>query len=153
MRLSSAVLLPALALSALVACGGDDPPDDAASTTSATPTTEESSPAPSAPGSAPTSGSPGAASPGQVPVPAPGSCQPVPESADGRYVVADAGEITLRLENGGLQVNVSSSNGWGTSVNSGNDEVDVEFRRGDEELDFEADLENGRLVIQICADD
>ncbi len=160
MRLSPAALLPVLALSVLVGCGGDDEPDEAAATTSASPSAEDSTPSSAPPSSTPpttsgppdASGSPGAASPGQVPRPAPGTCEPVAESADGRYVVADAGEIVLRMENGGLSLNVSSSNGWGTSVTSGGDEADVEFRRGEEELEFEADLENGRLVLKICAD-
>jgi hypothetical protein len=161
MRLSSAAILPVLALSFLAGCGGDDEPADAATTTSAPATTEDSTPSsappttsgtPDASGSPGPSGSPGAASPGQVPRPAAGTCEPVAESADGRYVVADAGEITLRLENGSLSLNVSSSNGWGTSVSSGGDEADVDFRRGEEELEFEADLEDGRLVIKICAD-
>jgi hypothetical protein len=157
MHLSPAALLTVLALSVLVACGGDDDDrEDTAATTSAAPTSEESSPssAPSSPSDSPdASGSPGAASPGQVPRPQPGSCEPVAESADGRYVVADAGEITLRMEDGTLRLNVSSSNGWSTSVHSENSEADVEFRQGDDELDFEAELEGGRLVLQICDDD
>lgn len=157
MRLSPAVLLPVLALSVLVACGGDDEPESAAASTSSSPTSEESSPstAPSTPSDSPGApGSQGAVNPGKVlPRPAPGTCEPVAESADGRYVVADAGEITLRMEDGTLRLNVSSANGWGTSVRSENSEADVEFRRGADELDFEAELEGGRLVLRICADD
>ncbi len=157
MRLSPAALLPVLALSVLVACGGDDDErEDAAASTSASPTSEEGSPSsapPSASDSPDPSGSPGAASPGQVPRPQPGSCEPVAESADGRYVVVDAGEITLRMEEGMLRLNVSSSNGWSTSVHSENSEAEVEFRQGDDELDFEAEIEDGRLVLQICDDD
>jgi hypothetical protein len=70
-----------------------------------------------------------------------------------RYVVVDAGEITLRMADGNLQLNVSSSNGWSTSVHSENSEADVEFRQGDDDLDFEAEIEDGRLVLQICDDD
>lgn len=158
MRSFPVVLLPLLALPVLVACGTDDEPDGTAATTSAAPSPEESSPG--APPSSPSSSSPpaapdppGAASPGQVPRPEPGGCEPVAESADGRYVVADAGEVLLRAEDGGLSVTVSTSNGWGTSVNSGDDGADVEFRRGEDELELEADLENGRLVIRICAGD
>lgn len=153
MRSFPAVLLPVVVLFALVSCSGSEQPDDAAASTSARPS-GQSSPS-SAPGtSSPPSASdpPGGASPGQVPRPDPGSCEPVPESSDGRYVVADAGEITLRLGTGALQLEVSSSGGWSTSVDSDDDEADVEFRRGDDELDFRADLENGRLVLQICDD-
>ncbi len=154
MRLTPAAVLPVLALSVLVACGGDDEPESAAASTSSSPTSEESSPssAPPSPSDSPdASGSPGEENPGKVPTrPAPGTCEPVPESADGRYLVADAGEITLRMEDGTLRLNVSSSNGWSTSVHSENSKADVEFRRGDDELDFEAELEGGRLVLQIC---
>jgi hypothetical protein len=87
-----------------------------------------------------------------VPRPAPGTCAPVAESPDGVYEIADAGRITLRMESGSLQLQVSSSNGWGTSVHSGNGEAEVEFRRGEDELDFTAHFEGGRLVLQICAD-
>jgi hypothetical protein len=157
MRSLPVVLLPLLALPVLVACGADDEPAQAASTTSAAPSTEGTSPSasPSSPDSSSPPGAtdpPGAASPGQVPRPGPGSCEPVAESADGRYVVADAGEVLLRAEHGGLALNVSTSNGWGTSVHSGNGEAEVEFRRGEDELDFTAHFEGGRLVLQICAD-
>jgi hypothetical protein len=157
MRSYPVVLLPLLALPVLAACGGDDDgPDETAATTTAAPSTEESSPSaspsspdPSSPPAA--TDSPGAAGPGQVPRPGPGSCEPVAESADGRYVVADAGEVLLRAGDGGLSVNVSTSNGWGTKVNTDDGGADVEFRRDADELEFEADLENGRLVIRICA--
>ena len=164
MRSFPAVLLPLLALTALVACSDDEQPGDAATTASPAPTSEESSPrttpgpSPGPPSPGPSSppgatDSPGAASPGQVPRPAPGSCEPVPESADGRYVVADAGEVTLQLADGGLQLSVSSSNGWGTSVHSEDDEAAVEFSRDGEELDFEAGRQGGRVVLRICDDD
>jgi hypothetical protein len=158
MRSYPVVLLPLFVLPVLVACSDDDGPGAAATTTSAAPSTEESSPSasPSSPGSSSppvATDPPGAASPGQVPRPGPGSCEPVAESADGRYVVADAGEVLLSTEGGGLSVNVSTSNGWGTSVRTDDGGADVEFRRGEEELEFEAELENGVLVIRICAGD
>lgn len=155
-KLLPVLALPVLAVPVLSGCGGDDDPQDAAATSSTAATT----PGRSAPGSTdPTTspspgatGSPGAASPGQVPRPAPGTCEPVAESADGRYVVADAGEVFLDAQDGGLSVNVSTSNGWGTSVNTDDGGADVEFRRGEDELEFEAELENGVLVIRICDD-
>lgn len=156
MRPSSAVLLPALALSLLAGCGGDDHPQESAATTSAAPTSGEGAPGSSSPGtsgSPAATGSPGAAGPGQVPRPPAGTCEPVAESADGRYVVADAGEVTLRLEDGEVQLDVSSSSGWGTMAASTPIEAVVTFTRGDEELALEAEREDGRLVIRICADD
>lgn len=120
MRLSPAVLLLALALSAPVACGGDEPRDDAAPTSTASTSA------------------------------APDSCEPVAESPDGEYVVADAGEVTLRMVGSGLTVDVRSTDGWSTSVNSDNAGADIQFNRGDEEIVFEADIEAGRLVLQVC---
>ncbi|SDF24164.1 hypothetical protein SAMN05660662_1505 [Blastococcus aurantiacus] len=150
MRFSPAVFLPVLALSALVGCGGKEQPDDAAATTTAEPAPESSAPGSS---SATASDSPGAASPGQVPRPGPDSCEPVAEAPDGVYVVADAGEVILRLEDSGITLDVRSTDGWSTSVDSDEDEADVEFTRGDETIDFEADVEAGRLVIQVCDED
>jgi hypothetical protein len=94
----------------------------------------------------------GAASPGQVPRPAPGRCEPVPESADGRYVVADAGEVTLRLEDGAVQLAVSSSDGWRVTAAHSPVMAVVTFTRNDEKLVLEAERVSGRLVIRICDD-
>jgi hypothetical protein len=152
MRLAPTVLLPVLALSALAACGGDDDPRDDRDPTASAATTSEESPPTSSP-SPPGTSSPGGASPGQVPRPAPDSCQPVAESPDGVYRVADAGQVTLRMQDGVLSLQVNSSAGWTVSSNTTGDEADIEFSRAGEELDFEADLENGRLVLQICSDD
>jgi hypothetical protein len=76
----------------------------------------------------------------------------VPESADGRYAVADAGEVTLRLEDGSVRLDVSSSSGWGTTAASTPVEAVVTFTRGDEELVLEAEREDGRLLIRVCDD-
>ena len=139
MRLSPAALLPVLALSVLVACGGDDD-EPAAASTSSSPTSGENPP--------------GAENPGKVlPLPAPGTCEPVTESADGRYVVGEAGVVTLRLEEGEVQLDVSSSNGWGTMAAHTPIQAVVTFTRGDEVLALEAEREDGRLVLRICDDD
>jgi hypothetical protein len=150
MRRSAAVLLTVLALGALGACSDDDDPDPAASSSSK-PTAKSSEPA--SPSAGTPSGSPGQASPGQVPRPEPGTCQPVAESPDGVYQVVDAGTVTLRLQDGGLSLDVRTTGGWSVSSNSSGGDADVEFRRGDEEIDFEADVEGGRLVLQVCDDD
>ena len=128
MRLPPAVLVTALVCLGLVACGGDDRAGDAPAATSA-----------------PTSG-PGTA----LSRPAPGTCEPVPESADGRYVVGDAGEVTLRLEDGSVQLDVSSSNGWGTTAAHTPIQAVVTFTRGDEAIVLEAEREDGRLLIRVC---
>ena len=151
MRLLPAVLLTGLVCCGLVACDGAD---DAPAATSA-PTSEPGTSSPSAPTSSspPSSGVPGGTDPGEVLLPpAPGTCEPVPESADGRYVVADAGVVTLRLEDGSVQLDVSSSEGWGTTAAHTPIQALVTFTRGGEELVLEAEREDGRLLIQVCGD-
>ena len=148
MRLTPAVLLTALVLCGLGACGGDDRAEDAPAATSAPVT---SSPTSSSP---PSTGTPGETNPGKVLLrPAPGTCEPVPESADGRYVVADAGVVMLRLEDGGVRLDVSSSSGWQTMAANTPIQALVTFTRGSEELVLEAEREGGRLLIQFCAED
>lgn len=155
-RLLPVLALPVLAVAVLAGCGGDDDQQEAAATTSAATTSRKDAPKSTDPTTSPSpgaTGSPGAASPGQVPRPAPGTCEPVAESPDGRYVVADAGEVTLRLEEGSVQLDVSTSNGWGTTAANSPVEAVVTFTRGDEQLVLEATREDGRLVIQVCDDD
>ena len=148
MRLTPAVLLTALVLCGLVACGGDDRAEDAPAATSAPVT---SSPTSSSP---PSTGTPGETNPGKVLLrPAPGTCEPVPVSADGRYVVADAGVVMLRLEDGGVRLEVSSSNGWQTMAANTPIQARVTFTRGSEELVLEAEREGGQLLVQVCAGD
>jgi hypothetical protein len=159
MRSFPVVLAPLLALPVLVACGdegADDGAVEAAATSAAASAAERSpGPSPSAPGSSPPAATdpPGAASPGKVPRPGPGSCEPVPESPDGRYVVADAGEVTLRLEDGSVRLDVSASDGWGTTAAHTPIEAVVTFTGGGEALVLEAEREDRRLVIRICDDD
>lgn len=149
MRRPAAVLLTVLALGALGACGDDEGDDEAAPA----PQTRDEEGASTTPGTP--SNSPGGAQPGQVPRPSPDSCQPVAESPDGVYTLAGIGTVTVRLaESGsGLSVDVESTGGWGTTVDSDDDEADIEFARDGEEVDFEVDVEGGRLVIQVCDDD
>ncbi|TFV52508.1 hypothetical protein E4P43_05815 [Blastococcus sp. TF02A-35] len=51
-------------------------------------------------------------------------------------------------------VQARSDEGWSVSTSSDEDEADVEFRRGEEDVDFEADLEDdGRLELEVCDDE
>lgn len=99
----------------------------------------------------------GAAAAGGDPTgrPAPDTCVTLPESPDGVYAVADAGTVELTVDGDALVLGESvAADGWEVEETSEErDEVDVEFRRDGEELDFEADLEDGTLQVQVCADD
>ncbi|TKJ21526.1 hypothetical protein [Blastococcus sp. CCUG 61487] len=157
MRSSLAALLPLLALPVLVACGGEDGDDGASATTSSSsPTTEKedsASPSPTPTPSESPSESPDAAGTGQVPRPAPGTCEQVPESPDGVYDLGELGEVTLRTDGSALTFDVRSGGGWATSVNSTPGRAEVEFSRGDEVVDFGADLAGDQLVIEVCDGD
>ncbi|RBY94350.1 hypothetical protein DQ244_03215 [Blastococcus sp. TBT05-19] len=149
MRRSPAVVLVLLAVPLLAGCT-DDPPAPAEASRSTGSSSAEPSPEPS---DEPSPG-PSASAPGQVERPAPGTCAAVPESPDGRYSLPGIGTLRLDAEGGGLSIEARSDDGWSINSSSDDDEVDVEFRRGDEDVDVEADLrDDGRLEIQICDDD
>jgi hypothetical protein len=80
----------------------------------------------------------------------------VPEAASGVYAVADAGTVTLVHDGDRIDLTDVQPNGdWQTgSIEGDEDEADVEFQRGEEDLDFEADVDDdGRLEIQVCDDE
>lgn len=88
--------------------------------------------------------------------PAPGSCVDIPEAPDGRYTVADAGTAVVTREGDRLVLGeVTPAEGWTHSVDDrdDDDEVEVEFRRGADELDLEVEIDDGRVEAEICADD
>gem|GEM_PF-3032160 len=70
------------------------------------------------------------------------------------YQVGDAGEVELRIEDGGLVlVEVRPNDGWNFEIDDEDrDEIDIDFRRGDEEWEFEAELDDGALDIEIDRD-
>jgi len=151
MRLAPALLVPAVVVCTLVSCSSDDGQAEAASTTRA-----ERPPKASSPSSTPPSpsGSPGEENPGKaLPRPAPGTCQPVAETPDGRYDLGELGEVTLRVDDpGALTFDVRSGGGWSTSVNSTPGQASVRFTRGEDEVELEGEIEGDRGTIQICDD-
>jgi hypothetical protein len=148
-----AVLLT-VAVLAVAGCGGDDEPASAGgpvtlSTPTAAPT---ASPAPASGGAS----APGVtAVPGLPPRPAPGACVDVPEAPDGRYTVYDAGSVVVRRDGDRLALGeVRTGEGWTSRVDDQDgDSVEVDLRRGDEHLDLEVEVDDGRVEAEICADD
>lgn len=70
------------------------------------------------------------------------------------YAVGDAGEVELRVEDGGLVlVEVRPNEGWDFEIDDEErDEIDIDFRRGNEEWEFEVELDDGELEVEIDRD-
>jgi hypothetical protein len=139
----------------LAACGGtDDAPDTGAGgievpareAPTGGPTGDREDPGPS--------GGSGAAD--LPPRPQPGTCVDVPEAADGRYAVYDAGTAVVTREGDRLVLgDVRAAAGWTARVDDEEpDEVEIDFRRdGQDVLDLEVELDGARVRVEICADD
>jgi hypothetical protein len=83
------------------------------------------------------------------------SCEPVEDAGGGRYEIAGVGTVVVRQEDGRLQLDsVEPAEGWRHEVDDReDDEIEVEFFRDGERLDFELELDDGRLRAEICPDD
>jgi hypothetical protein len=80
----------------------------------------------------------------------------VPEAADGSYTVYEAGTAVVTRDGDRLVLGeVSAAEGWTSRVDDQeDDEVEIDFRdTAGEVLDLEVEIDDGRLEIQICADD
>lgn len=143
-RLAAVIAVCALSL---VGCADGD--DDAPA-----PITPEESPA-DTPRETPTTPPPATGGGDAAGVPPPGSCADLPEAADGRYTVGDAGTAVVRRDGDRLVVEeVAPSSGWTYDVTEhGDDEVEVDFRRGGEERELEVEIDDGRVEVQLCVDD
>lgn len=68
----------------------------------------------------------------------------------GRFAVGDAGTVEIAVEDRRLRlVDVQATEGWRTEVEEDGDEVEVDFRRSGVRWDFEAEIDDGRLEVQI----
>jgi hypothetical protein len=97
---------------------------------------------------------PGADAAGQRP--ARDECVTLPEAPDGLYQVADVGTVTVTVDGDRLVLGtVTPAEGWeAEEVEEERDEIEVEFRApGEDEIDFEAELDDGRLQVKVCNDD
>jgi hypothetical protein len=124
---------------ALSGCGGDEPAATAPQQQPAAPP-----PAPQAPTGRP----------------APGTCVLVQAGAGDQYTVADAGTAVAGREGDRLVLGqVSPAPGWTHEVtdqevtDQEDDEVEIEFRRGGEEVDLEVEIDDGRVEAEVCVDD
>lgn len=66
-----------------------------------------------------------------------------------------AGAGSVRLSRSGDRLSVSRvrpDDGWRAQVDRDDDrdEVDVEFRRGDREVELAAEIDDGRLSVDVC---
>lgn len=70
------------------------------------------------------------------------------------YEVGNAGEVEFRFADGRLElIEVRPNEGWNYEIDEdGPEEIDVDFRRGNEEWEFEAEVEDGQLQIEIDRD-
>ncbi|HSK61081.1 MAG TPA: hypothetical protein VK935_18720 [Actinomycetospora sp.] len=86
---------------------------------------------------------------------APDQCVDLPEAQDGVYRVGEAGTATVVREGNRLVlVEHRAADGWVSRVDDlERDEVEIDFRRGGEVLDLEVELDDGRVEVEICADD
>lgn len=68
------------------------------------------------------------------------------------YEVGDAGQVTFSVDGDELVLDeVSPAAGWTADVVSDRgDELEVEFRSDHRTMDFEAELEDGDLEVEVC---
>ncbi|MGV0792132.1 hypothetical protein [Mycolicibacterium sp. XJ1819] len=130
----------------LAGCGSSDEPQPTVTVTEPAPTTTGH--APSAPTPAPRAGVAEPARPGLD------QCVRLAPTADGRYQIYDAGTAVVVFADGRLTLeSVTPADGWTHRVDDQRpDEVEIEFRRGAEELDLEVEIDDGRLEVTVCND-
>lgn len=153
-------LVASLALGLLAACGGDADEDSGSAsetvTVTASPEATAESPTPTpTPTPSTQSPSPRGAS-GLPPRPGQDECVDVRVRPDGRYTVYEAGTAVVRRVGPRLVVGkVSPRPGWTSRIDDRErDEVEIEFRASPrDELDLEVEIDDGKVEVQICADD
>jgi hypothetical protein len=71
-------------------------------------------------------------------------------ASGGTFQVPGVGSVTIDIVDGRLVLVDVSAPGWDVNVDkNGTDKIEVEFRKGDAEAEFEAELETGRLRIEV----
>lgn len=152
-----AAALAVLALS-LAACGGDDA--DPGATTDPSPTSENATGAPADDPTVedtPTDDASAApeSTPTETATPVDG-CTRLEEADDGIYAVGEAGELTMTRTDTELTVDeVRPADGWSHTEDEHDDpdEVEVTFTSGEgREIEFEAEIDDGQLEIDVCDD-
>ena len=147
-RYASVLLL--LSVFLLSACTGDDDDEfpsapgfqEPGATATATATT------PAADAGATPQGSPGDDDDDDT-----GAVTPPPvAAADNVFRVSDAGEVELAVDGNRLVlVDVRPNDGWSHRIDENDDdEIEIDFRDNGREIDFEAELDDGWLKIDVC---
>ena len=72
--------------------------------------------------------------------------------ADNVFMAGEAGDVELAIDGDRLiLVDVRPSDGWTHRVDEDDDdEIEIDFRDNGREVDFEAELDDGRLKIDVC---
>jgi hypothetical protein len=80
------------------------------------------------------------------------SGQDTPATADNVFQAGDAGEVELAIDGDRLVlVDVRPNDGWSHRIDDDDDdEIEIDFRDNGREIDFEAELDDGRLEIDVC---
>jgi hypothetical protein len=82
-----------------------------------------------------------------------GRCRTLTEVPGGVYSVDDAGEIHITSDGSTVRlVETRPAEGWTATgdTEDDDDEVEVVFRSGNREVEFEAELDDGRLEVEVC---
>lgn len=157
---ASTVAALVLALGAVACSDDDDSTTDVAPVTAGGSTTSEATPpADDSTTTGPTMGSddsttsaPSTTAVGGL---AAGRCERLAETSDGVYPVSDAGEVELVVEGGAVRLaEARPAAGWTATddLEDDDEEVEVDFRRDGREVEFEAELDDGRLEVEVCED-
>ena len=68
-----------------------------------------------------------------------------------KYGAGDAGYVWLAVQDGRLVVTKVDTT-WDYSQETEDDEIEIEFRSGDSEIEFEAELEDGIISVKVSQD-
>jgi hypothetical protein len=69
------------------------------------------------------------------------------------YEISGVGTVTIAISSGDLVLVDVSAPGWSIEVDKAeSDKIEVEFRKGSAEAEFEAEIEHGQLDIEIETD-
>lgn len=75
------------------------------------------------------------------------------EVRDGVWAIGDAGEVEFQQENGGLTLlETRPESDWQVRTEEESDEIDAYFTQGNQEWHFEAEVDDGRLEIDLELD-
>jgi hypothetical protein len=60
------------------------------------------------------------------------------------------GTVTIDVQNGRLVLTDVSAPGWDVTIDKQeSDKIEIEFRQGDDEAEFEVEIHHGRLRVEI----